>query len=1358
MERTSKIQADKVIAWLREYAAGRINSLVIDERRCIPPHIILDFGGHGLFGLRVPRHYGGLDLSYFDVARIMEQLGGIDLTLATLVASHAIGVHAIQKYGRPSLRDELLPKLASGRELSAFAMTERHTGSNPVAMKTAAVPNRNGGWVLSGEKYLVDSGSWASVVIVFARLAENSNASANLSAFVVRQGTPGLSIGGELLTMGLRGMVQNTLSLQNVHVATDSMLGAAGAGITISQETLSIARLNVAAKSVGGMKHCLQLLHRFASRRPLAAGMLCENPVTQSRVVRLACAVSVVEALVTQICEALDSNAQVPVEAFLACKVAASEYLWKAADTLLQVMGGRGYLDANLAPQILRDARSFSLTEGANETLLMYLGSLALNTGHELDRFLTAQLKAPEIVARLQEATERIRQRCSKGPLFETLGEPNASYWMAWLTGEVAMWAILTAAAENNHARNHQFAKTWARLKFEERIGALTNGNAAEWALSHHKTAQELVGTYSHSIGEIEQTLPGPIAELDGLIRKNYAFNTIDPARREKEKAGSSESVFEASWSEEILSAINSLAVRESVANHTVLLAGLAALFHRHTAQEQVTTRLTDGAGSDLDVTLDFEDQPSLGHLLAQLMSAAGTRNGHAKNDDHRNDTCVQLILATTAAPKTGDFRGLTIIVQGNDLRKIDLRYDGTSFGRVLAADLAQRLECLLTSWIAHPNTPVSELSMLSPSQRDLAVFGSNTTHVPYPRDVCVNQLFEEQVECAPERPAIVCDGQTLTYEELNTRAETLARKLRQIGVTREVAVGVCIERTLDLPVSLIAIWKAGGSYLPLDITLPPRRLAHMLEETGVQVIIAHQDLATKLPMHRAKVIAPDASIDSTENGYEKVTPTSEQCAYILYTSGSTGKPKGVEVCHRSVVNLLSSMRHNPGFSQHDVLVAVTPISFDIAGLELFLPLITGGRVVLASSGTAVDGFKLARLIEQSQATVLQATPATWQILIESGWQGAPGLKAFCGGDVLPRKLAENIRARTASLWNMYGPTETTIWSCVDEVRDDSGPIAIGRPIANTQAYVLDEKLEPVPVGIAGEIFIGGDGVARGYCKRPDLTAAKFFADPFRPGRSMYRTGDLGRFLPDGRIEHLGRLDHQVKIRGFRIELGEIETVLASHVDVREAAVVARSYAAEDIRLVAYLTLSSSAAVGPEWLANIQQHVRDHVPSYMVPSAFVVRDHLPLTPHGKVDRRALGMLQPEDTICQAPKEPAASPVEEKIMKIWSALLRISTIGRRDDFFGLGGHSLLATQVVSRLRVEFGVEIPVALIFEQPTVAAQAEAVTTALEAKPPITNGSSDLTSLDSESVSSILADLEALTEEEAQRRLAKEI
>ena len=1022
-----------------------------------------------------------------------------------------------------SLQEELLPKFAAGREISAFALTEPCAGSNPQAIETKAVKIDRRGWVLNGEKCLVDSGSWASVITVFARTSSQEINLPNLSAFAVRQGTPGLLVGGEALTMGLRGMVQNTLTLRDVQLAPESLLGEIGAGNAIIQDTLSLARLNLAAKCIGGIKRCLQLMQRYASRRLIATGILWDNPVTRSRISQLVSAATALEALVRRIATALDFGEAVPTEAFLACKVIGSEYLWKAADTLVQVLGGRGYVETNIAPQILRDARSFLLSEGPTETLLMYLGSRALEVGTELERFIAVTLRAPEIAGQLREIGEAVCERRSNEAAIENTGQSNRTYWTSWLMGEVAMWAILAAAVENDDISGHGMARAWVRTQLDEHIAALTNARSEAIALSSGRAEAELIASYSASIGDIEQNMPGVLLETDRYLMREKAVSVP----------------------------------------------------------------------------------------VSQITS--------------------------------GDWQ-------------------------------------------------------------------------PYPKDVCIHHLFEQQVAQSPERLAVACAGETLSYRELNLRADSLARKLHQSGIRRGALVGLCVERSVDLLVSLLGVSKAGGVYVPLDATHPRRRLRQILEETQVSVIVAHAHLAAMLPQHSAKIITPemDALTDWSERENTRANADPDQLAYVIYTSGSTGAPKGVAVEHRSVVNFLCSMKKQPGFTADDVLVAVTPILFDIAGLELLLPIVTGGRVVLATRPTTLDGVALAKLIDECGATVLQATPATWQMLIASGWHGRRTLKALCGGESLPRELARSIQTRTASLWNLYGPTETTIWSCIEEVTDEPGPVSIGRPIAHTQVYILNEEFAPVPAGLSGEIFIGGDGVAQAYWQRPDLTAERFLPDPFSEGGRIYRTGDLARYLPDGRIEYLGRLDHQVKIRGLRVELGEIETALKSHDHVRQALVVAKTYNPDDVRLIAYVIVSSQLPKH-SLIAALQSHIRDRVPAYMLPSAIVVLDRLPLTANGKIDRNSLPLPRSEDIVDERHEDPSVSDVEQEIKKIWSKVLGVPTPHRGDDFFVLGGHSLLATQVISQLRQSFGIELPIAVIFERPTVAALTETVQAALD-------------------------------------------
>ena len=477
---------------------------------------------------------------------------------------------------------------------------------------------------------------------------------------------------------------------------------------------------------------------------------------------------------------------------------------------------------------------------------------------------------------------------------------------------------------------------------------------------------------------------------------------------------------------------------------------------------------------------------------------------------------------------------------------------------------------------------------------------------------------------------------------------------------------------------------------MPLDPSYPRERLQLMLDDSGAPVLLTSVPLKDVVGTERVKTICidrdwPEIARESVEAPVVHAGP--ERLAYVIYTSGSTGVPKGVEIPHRAVVNFLCSMQKSPGISPDDRLLAVTTLSFDIAGLEIYLPLITGARVVLASREVAVDAFALMRTLVEEGVTIMQATPATWQALIQVGWKGDGRLKVLVGGEAVPRKLADDLVDRVGQVWNMYGPTETTIWSTVHRLERGQTIVSIGRPIANTTCYVLDADLRPTPIGVPGELHIGGDGLARGYRNRPDLTAEKFVASPFgtAAGSRIYKTGDLVRYRPDGTIEFFGRLDHQVKVHGHRIELGEIESVLLRYAGVGEAVVIVREDTPGDKRLVGYV----SAADDTRFTVHaLQQHVKEHLPAYMVPSGFVQLDALPRTLNGKIDRKHLpkpsqDRLDVGDTFV-APR----NEIEESLADIWRTVIGVARVGVRDDFFALGGHSLLATQVLALVNARW----------------------------------------------------------------------
>jgi amino acid adenylation domain-containing protein len=629
---------------------------------------------------------------------------------------------------------------------------------------------------------------------------------------------------------------------------------------------------------------------------------------------------------------------------------------------------------------------------------------------------------------------------------------------------------------------------------------------------------------------------------------------------------------------------------------------------------------------------------------------------------------------------------------------------------------MAGHFQTLLTAMLSDPDTHVNELPLLTPAEQRLLLCDWNSTAADYPASKCLHRLFEEQAARTPEAVAVVSDSMRLTYAELNARVNRLARRLQEWGVSSDVLVALSVERSVEMVVGLLGILKAGGAYVPLDPYLPHSRLAFMLEDSGASVLLTQESLSALLPEHNARVFCldsdwPEVAQHDASNLPEAATP--DNLAYIIYTSGSTGKPKGVQVQHRALTNILHSMLAQPGLSATDVMLGVTTLSFDIAGLEIYLPLVAGARLVLAPDGAAADGVRLCELIAEHNVSLMQATPSTWRLMLDAGWHvggrtSNERLRVLCGGEALPRQLAGELLERAGALWNMYGPTETTIWSTLRRIEAMDESVLIGRPIANTQVYLLGADLRPVPVDVTGELCIGGEGVARGYWQRPELTAERFVPDAFssRKGARLYRTGDLARYTSAGEIEYLGRLDQQVKVRGHRIELGEIESTLLTHASVRDVAVVAREDRAGDKRLAAYVICSSDGgSFRQEVRQELRLHLKERLPEYMVPQHFVLLDKLPLTPNGKLDRRALPT--PDESRTEAGQYFVAAstiPAEEILAGIWSELLGIKRVGLHDNFFEIGGHSLLASQIISRVREVFNVSVPLRRMFDAPTIA------------------------------------------------------
>ena len=627
--------------------------------------------------------------------------------------------------------------------------------------------------------------------------------------------------------------------------------------------------------------------------------------------------------------------------------------------------------------------------------------------------------------------------------------------------------------------------------------------------------------------------------------------------------------------------------------------------------------------------------------------------------------------------------------------------FDSSTIARMLG-----HFQSLLSAIVENPQLKVDEIPLLDEAERHRLLVEWNNTATKYPKDKSIHQLFEEQVDKTPDKVAIVIEKQQLTYKQLNKKANQLAHYLQSLGVSSEILVGICMERSAEMLIALLGILKAGAAYVPIDPTYPKDRISWMLSDSKLFILLTQGELIAKLPTHNAQVVDLNqdlATFTAANQNNLDCEMAATDLAYVIYTSGSTGKPKGVQINRGAVVNFLHTMQSSLQIDSTDVMLAVTTISFDISVLEIFLPLITGAQLVLASREVASDGKQLAQYLTTSGATLMQGTPATWQLLLAAQWQGNAHLKILCGGEALRADLAQALLDKGSSLWNLYGPTETTIWSAIQPVKApqlNQATVPIGKPIGNTQIYLLDLNQQPVPIGIPGEIHIGGAGLARGYLNRPDLTEAKFIPDPFGDINNdrLYKTGDLARYLADGSIEYLGRLDHQVKIRGFRIELGEIESILNTHPKIQQAVVIAREDIPGNKRLVAYLVSKDHSLS----TTQLSEFLKQKLPEYMVSYAFVVLEALPLTPNGKVDRKALPA--PDGVINRTQKYvPPQTDTEKHIAAVLQEALQLEKVGIYDNFFELGANSLILVKIHSKLQETLSVEISLVDMFTYPNI-------------------------------------------------------
>jgi amino acid adenylation domain-containing protein len=786
-----------------------------------------------------------------------------------------------------------------------------------------------------------------------------------------------------------------------------------------------------------------------------------------------------------------------------------------------------------------------------------------------------------------------------------------------------------------------------------------------------------------------------------------------------------------------LVEGLRELARREGNTLFTVLLAALKVLLYRYARQEDICIGVPVAGrglveaealiGSFVNTVVmrsDLSGNPKFRDLLTEVWNTSLEAHANQSAPFEKiveelqprrslaHNPIFQVMMSAITEPLSNrGFAGLTVspYIAGASNSPFDLtlfvveaadgslwwrfQYSTALFDSARIWRMIGHYQTLLNGILENPDRRIGDLALLTPGELD-QFLAWNDTAADYPGRY-VHELVADQAARSPDRVAVVFGERQLTCAELHHQSLQVATALRAAGAGPGSLVAVCIERSFEMIVGVLGILHSGAAYLPLDPADPPSRNSFKIADSGAAFLLTQRPMLARLPHDAGRLILiEDALAMPTGNAVETQDP--ENLAYVVFTSGSTGKPKGVCVPHRALVNLLCSMQREPGLAEDDRLLAVTSLCFDISALELFLPLITGARLVIADNRTARDGSKLLESLQHHGITVMQATPSTWRMLIEAGWSRATcNLKTLCGGETLSPALGNELTQRSDSVWNLYGPTETTVWSSVSLVEENS-PVTIGRPIQNTRFYALDRRMRRVPVGVPGELYIGGDGLARGYLNRPELTSEKFVTNPCdEDGGKLYRTGDEVRYRAGGEIEYLGRLDFQVKVRGHRIELGEVENVAAGYPGVRQALALVREDTPGDQRLVCYVMPALGTALHA---SELRAAMEDKLPDFMMP-AVVVLDSLPLTANGKIDRARLLAPGEARSTGGAPR----NVVERKLLAIWKQVLRLNEIGIADNFFDLGGHSLLAMRLLAEVDRAFGQRLPVAMVFRAQTI-------------------------------------------------------
>lgn len=1341
-EKTTQIgkHVSDLIDWLRNYAQLRPSSE--NNTQLIFEKFIQEAKNKGLFGLKILTEFGGIDLSLTETAGILEQLAAIDISYAAfLVAQFACGF-AIQAHANLNIRSKYLPMMAKGELLGSFALSEPSAGSNPRAMTTIVTPSsEEGKWFINGTKCWVGGAALSGIFIVFAK--HKRGPYKGISCFVVPANTIGIEIGDMENMLSVQTIDIRRVTFRNVEISDDNLLGEYGQGMSVAEDALMRGRLFSSALSIGIMKRCAQMMIRYASNRRIGTGLLLENPVTISRLTWLDSAIIAVNCLQKFLSIELDAGRAVPTSALIASKIVSSEFTWEATDSLIQLLGARGLDKRNKASQLLMDARFLRIGEGPTETLLMELGSVLYSKDALTLQFIKTQLTADQTCFRLIEVIDEIHN----------LTDPSQLEWAYFLLGKLGIWVFLEASLSREFKISSSIAiddsHTWVLNKFSQELTDVKKSLVNVSSTDAVKKIIERMLSYDKDIGSLDTCFLTKQIRCDLFLKHEFSRDDISICDKVifsarinlctdylSQNSTYSQNTFHADTTDLDISKILNICDETGCELKIVILAAYSILLARLAEQSEIellffdtTQQKTIAVTIPVKMTFNFKEflqqfnNRSLIHekswkTPSDALIELRQTNGHSETTSAQNSlmTGISVCFYFGTIPPGSELQGVDLCLianYGESGLSLSWIYNDI-FARETIFLRSNNLNTVLTM-MALPHVSIENLDII-PKDELLKIIkmgeGGQTIGVQTNvLETTIPELFEKNLEKLAHSTALHSTEGTVTYDELNKKSNQIAHYLSDLAIQPGDVVAFFMGRTPCFIASLLAVLKLGATLLTLNIRHPKERNQLILVASNAKLILTEQSLQDLLPDSNLKKLSMDRSdLFLNHDAPAFVSRALPQLpAYIIFTSGSTGNPKGVIVSHRAICDQLIARRDLFAIGSQDrILYAAVP-NFDIAIWEFFGAFASGASLVLSGDNTFIwDPLDACELIRRYKVTHIQISPTQLNLLLlsDSAKTSCATLKyIFSGGELMPKQVQQIISSiLSTKLIHVYGSTEAVLdvacWRC--DLENNNSIRHIGRVFPHKRIYVLDKHLQMVPIGVSGELYIAGE-VAEGYLGQPELTNIYFLSDPFSKNISsrMYKSGDRVRFLANGELEFLGRVDQQLKINGIRIEPGEIETILEKHHGIKQLRIATRKSLKdkENLILVAYYVQKDAHQVCEKSLRDLAVKM---LPKEMVPSLFIRLEALPLTATDKLDTNALSNLDYQQDVLLS-KIMTSDPISNVIINLWGKLLEGVVTDETDDFFELGGHSLIAVQLLIHVREIFSVELQMSDFFKNSTI-------------------------------------------------------